>query len=45
MHMLQHFNQTFVIPPLMLLAVPASMLRPWVLSRWVRPVAEFSPAR
>ena len=38
MHMLQHFNQTFVIPPLMLLAVPASMLRPWVLSRWVRPI-------
>ena len=41
MHMLQHFNQTFVIPPLMLLAVPAWMLRPWVLSKWVRPFAEF----
>jgi putative membrane protein len=41
MHMLQHFNQTFVIPPLMLLAVPGWMLRPWVLSKWVRPVAEF----
>jgi putative membrane protein len=41
MHMLQHFNQSFVIPPLMLLAVPASMLRPWVLSKWVRPFAEF----
>ena len=41
MHMLQHFNQTFVIPPLMLLAVPAPMLRPWVLSKWVRPFAEF----
>jgi putative membrane protein len=41
MHMLQHFNQSFVIPPLMLLAVPASMLRPWVLGKWIRPFAEF----
>ncbi len=41
MHMFQHFNQTFVIPPLLLLAVPAWMLRPWVLSKWVRPLAEF----
>jgi putative membrane protein len=41
MHMLQHFNQTFVIPPLMLLAVPASMLRPWVLSKRVLPLAKF----
>lgn len=41
LHMLQHFNQTFVIPPLILLAVPGWMLRPWVLSKWVRPLAEF----
>lgn len=42
MHMLQHFNQTFIIPPMLLLAVPAWMLRPWVLSRWLRPLAEFA---
>ena len=41
MHMLQHFNQTFVIPPLILLAVPGWMLRPWVLSKRIRPLAEF----
>lgn len=41
MHMLQHFSQTFIIPPLILLAMPASMFRPWVLSKWVRPFAEF----
>jgi len=41
MHMLQHFNQTFVIPPLMLLAMPPSMLRPWVLSKRLRPLAGF----
>ena len=28
MHMLQHFNQSFVIPPLMLLAVPVKVRMP-----------------
>jgi putative membrane protein len=38
-HMLQHLLQTFVIPPLLLLGTPDWMLRPWVLSRWLRPIA------
>jgi cytochrome c oxidase assembly factor CtaG len=39
MHMLQHLMQTFVIPPLLLLGTPGWMLRPWVLSRPLKPVA------
>jgi len=42
MHMLQHFNQTFVIPPMLLMAVPAWMLRPWVLSRPIKPIAKIA---
>ena len=42
MHMLQHLMQTFVIPPLLLLGTPGWMLRPWVLSRPVKPVARMS---
>ncbi len=38
-HMLQHLLQTLVIPPLLLLGTPAWMLRPWVKSRALRPVA------
>jgi putative membrane protein len=41
MHMLQHLLQTFVIPPLLLLGTPAWMLRPWVMSRPIRPFARF----
>ena len=41
MHMLQHLLQTFVIPPLLLLGTPDWMLKPWVLSRPLRPVARF----
>jgi putative membrane protein len=41
MHMLQHLLQTFVIPPLLLLGTPGWMLRPWVMSRPVRPFARF----
>ncbi len=41
MHMLQHLMQAFVIPPLLLLGTPDWMLRPWVLSRYVEPVARF----
>jgi len=39
MHMLQHLLQTFVIPPLLLLGTPDWMLRPWVISRRIRPFA------
>jgi len=39
MHMLQHLMQTFVIPPLLLLGTPGWMLRPWVLSKPVKPIA------
>jgi putative membrane protein len=39
MHMLQHLMQTFVIPPLLLLGTPEWMLRPWVLSKPIKPVA------
>ena len=41
MHMLQHLLQTFVIPPLLLLGTPGWMLRPWVMSRPIRPLARF----
>jgi putative membrane protein len=39
MHMLQHLMQTLVIPPLLLLGTPDWMLRPWVLSRPLKPLA------
>ncbi len=39
MHMLQHLVQAFVIPPLLLLGTPDWMLRPWVMSRAVKPIA------
>lgn len=39
MHMLQHLVQAFVIPPMLLMGTPDWMLRPWVLSRAVKPVA------
>jgi putative membrane protein len=38
-HMFQHFLQTLVIPPLLLLGTPDWMLRPWVMRRLVRPFA------
>jgi putative membrane protein len=38
-HMFQHFLQTLVIPPLLLLGVPDWMLRPWVMSRALKPLA------
>jgi len=41
MHMLQHLLQTLVIPPMLLLGTPDWMLRPWVVSRAVRPFARF----
>jgi putative membrane protein len=41
MHMLQHLLQTFIVPPLLLLGTPDWMLRPWVMSRSVRPFARF----
>lgn len=40
-HMFQHFLQTLVIPPLLLLGVPGWMLRPWVMSRPLEPLARF----
>jgi len=39
MHMLQHLVQSFVIPPLVLLGLPDWMVRPWVMSRALRPLA------
>jgi putative membrane protein len=39
MHMLQHLMETFVIPPLMLLGTPGWMMRPWMLSRAIKPIA------
>jgi putative membrane protein len=39
MHMLQHLIETFVIPPLLLLGTPSWMIRPWILSRPIKPVA------
>lgn len=38
-HMLQHLVQAFVIPPMLLLGTPDWMLRPWVMSRAVKPIA------
>ena len=39
MHMLQHLIETFVIPPLLLLGTPGWMIRPWVLSKPIKPIA------
>src|SRR4029077_4937274 len=39
MHMLQHLMQTFVIPPLLLLGTPGWMLKPWILSKPIKPIA------
>jgi putative membrane protein len=39
MQMLEHLVLALVIPPMVLLAVPDWMLRPWVLSRPVEPLA------
>ncbi|MGC2495300.1 cytochrome c oxidase assembly protein [Candidatus Binatus sp.] len=39
MHMLQHLMQTFLIPPLILLGTPGWMIRPWILSRPIKPIA------
>jgi putative membrane protein len=40
MHMMQHLIETFVIPPLLLLGTPGWMLRPVVLARPIKPIAE-----
>ena len=39
MHMLQHLIEGLVIPPLLLLGTPGWMIRLWVLSRPVKPIA------
>jgi putative membrane protein len=36
-HMMEHFMLTMVVPPLLILGTPDWMLRPWVLSRPLRP--------
>jgi len=41
MHMLEHSVLSFAMPPLLLLGVPDWMLRPWVMSRYLRPFARF----
>jgi putative membrane protein len=40
-HMVQHLLLTLVIPPLLLVGVPGSMLRPVLSKRYVAPVARF----
>ncbi len=40
-HMLEHSFQSWVIPPLLLLAVPDWMMRPFVLSKPLAPLARF----
>src|SRR5690348_12077094 len=40
-HMLEHSLQSWVVPPLLLLAVPDWMFRPILMSRPVRPLARF----
>lgn len=40
-HMLEHSLQSWVIPPLVLLAVPDWMMRPVLMSRPIRPLARF----
>ncbi len=40
-HMLEHSLQSWVIPPLVLLAVPDWMMRPILMSRPVKPLARF----
>src|SRR3984957_19280725 len=37
--MLQPLMETFLIPPLILLGTPGWMLRPWILSRPIKPFA------
>jgi putative membrane protein len=37
-HMIEHFMLTLVVPALLILATPDWMLRPWMLSRPLRPV-------
>lgn len=37
-HMIEHFTLTLIVPPLLILATPDWMLRPWMLSRPFRPV-------
>src|SRR5271156_2344355 len=39
MHMLQHLMQPFLIPPLLLLGTPGWMIKPWVLSKPIKPIA------
>lgn len=39
--LLEHSLQGFVIPPLFLLAMPEWMLRPFVMSRHIEPLAQF----
>src|SRR5260370_12867431 len=43
MHMLQHLMQTFVIPPLLLLGTPGSMLSPCLLLCPTKPVSPLPP--
>lgn len=38
-HMVEHSFQCWVVPPLLLLGVPDWMLRPWVIRRWILPLA------
>ena len=40
-HMVQHLLLTFAVPPLLLTGTPGWMLRPILVRRGVRPVAEF----
>jgi putative membrane protein len=40
-HMVEHSVQSWVIPPLFLLAMPDWMLRPFVMSRPIKPLARF----
>jgi putative membrane protein len=40
-HMLEHSVQSWVIPPLFLLAMPDWMLRPFLMSRPIEPLARF----
>lgn len=37
-HMIEHFTLTLIVPPLLILATPDWMLRPWMLRRPLRPV-------
>lgn len=37
-HMIGHFMLTLIVPPLLILATPTWMLRPWMCSRSVKPL-------